>query len=238
MNYSGRKLRLSLATICLLIIYNLTFAQTNSHLGNYNTLIFKAKISPKLAVFNENQFRSNNYDLKYDYFEVKAGISYAITKNLTALFGTGFYNIYPTGELFQTPARQKEFRTWFELNYKHACSRFNFEHRVRIEQRFIPGNYKNRYRYRLGLVIPVNKAEMVKGSVYLAVNNEFWLPQHGVFMEKNRFFAGAGFKISSSTAFQIGCINDHDYKSDGYSVKNYLQLMLIYDFSKLFTKQV
>ena len=213
-------------------------AHIKSRLGNYNTLIFKAKISPKLSVFNENQLRSNNYDLKYDYFEVKVGISYAITKNFTGLFGTGFYNIYQAGGLFQTPARQKEFRTWFELNYKNAFSRLNFENRLRVEQRFIPQNYKNRFRYRFGLMVPVNKKELVQGSIYIAVNDELWLPQYGPLIEKNRFYAGIGYKFSRNTLFQMGCINDNDYKSDGHSIKNFLQLMVIYDFTKLFKKQV
>lgn len=238
MNNSRRLFTLILTTICLLNIYSLSNAQVDHRLGNWNTFIFKAKISPKVSLISENQFRSNNYDLKYDYFEVKAGISYNITRNLTALIGTGIYNTYLVGELFQTPARQKEFRTWLELNYKHAFSRFNFDHRVRIEQRFIPGNYKNRLKYRLGLILPVNRSELIQGCIYLSVNNEVWLPQHGVLIEKNRLYTGIGYKINGNAAFQIGCINDNDYKSDGHSVKNYLQLMLIYDFTKLFKKLV
>lgn len=238
MIYTGRLIALSLTTICLLNIYSLSNAQTNHRIGNWNTLILKAKISPKVSLINENQYRSYNYDLKYDYFEVKAGISYSFTKNLTGLFGTGFYNTYQTGGLFQTPARQKEFRTWFELNYKHVFSRFNFDHRVRIEQRFIPKNYKNRARYRFGIMVPVNKTELVQGCIYLAAYDEPWFPQYGPFIEKNRLYAGMGYKISGITTLQIGIMNDNDYNSAGHFVKNYLQLMLIYDFTKLFKKQV
>jgi len=233
MNYSRWLCTLCLITICLFSFFSSLSAQADHRLGNWNTLIFKAKISPKVSLTNENQFRSNNYDLKYDYFEVKAGIAYNITRNLTGLIGTGIYNTYLEGELFQTPARQKEFRTWLELNYKHTFGRFNLDHRVRIEQRFIPGNYKNRLKYRLGLILPVNKSELIQGCIYLSVNNELWIPQHGALIEKNRFYTGVGYKVNRNATFQIGCINDNNYQSEGHSVKNYLQLMLIYDFTTL-----
>jgi hypothetical protein len=184
----------------------------------------------------EGHIRSSNFDFKYDYFEAKTGISYSITKNLIGLFGTGLYNTDQPGGFFQTPAQQKEFRTWQELMLKQTYKRFNFEHRARLEQRFIPENYKNRLKYRLGLIVPVNKAEMVQGSVYLTVADELFIPQHGPTVEKNRFFAGAGYKMNENATLQIGCLSDTDYKLGSHSVKNYLQIMLLYDFTKLIKK--
>jgi len=226
-----------LATICLIIIYKHSNAQSDPSLGNWNSIIIRGKISPRFALMGEGNIRSANYDLKYDYFEVKTGISYPFAKNLTGLFGTGIYNTYQPGGLFQSTAKQKEFRTWLELSFKQVYNRFYFDHRARLEQRFIPKYYKNRFRYRFGVTLSVNRAELASGTIYLTVNDELWMPQYGPFIERNRFCAGTGYKINGNTAFQISHVSDTDYKSGNHTIKNYLQLMLIYDISKLHKNQ-
>jgi hypothetical protein len=237
MNFTRQLLASIFLTTFLIVAYTSSYAQTDQGLGNWNAILIKGKISPKFSLFGEGHIRSSNYDLKYDYFEIKTGIGYSFTNNFTVFFGTGFFNTDEPGAFFQTPARQKEFRTWLELNLKQVFNRFNFEHRARIEQRFIGDNYKNRIKYRLGLLLPVNKAEIVQGSLYLAINDELFIPQYGPpVVEKNRFYLGAGYKISRNTALQIGCVSDTDYKINGQTVKNYLQIMLIYDFTNLLRK--
>jgi len=236
MNFTRQLFTIILTTACLIASYSSSKAQTEQSIGNWNSIILKGKISPKWSLLGEGHIRSSNYDFKYDYFEIKSGIGYSITKNLTGLFGTGFFNTDEPGGFFRTPALQKELRTWLELNLKQTFKRLYFEHRVRLEQRFIPNNYKNRVKYRLGLLLPVNKATLVQGSMYLAINDELFIPQHGPVVEKNRFYFGMGYKMNSNATLQLGCINDNDYKSNSHSVKNYLQLMLIYDFTNLVKK--
>ena len=237
MNFTRRLFRATLITTILIGICVSIYAQESQSLGNWNSILLKGKISPKWSLFGEAHIRSSNYDLKYNYFEIKSGIGYAVTKNFTVLVSTGFFNTDEPGGFFQTPALQKELRTWLELNLKQTFSRFNFEHRVRLEQRFIGDNYKNRIKYRLGLIVPVNKVEMVQGSIYLAAADELFIPQFGPnVVEKNRFYIGAGYKINSNTALQIGCVNDIDFKLNGHFIKNYLQIMLIYDFTNLIKK--
>ena len=236
MNFTRRLFTTFILTAIFIGIYTNCQAQEDHSLGNWNSILLKGKISPKWSLLGEGHIRCNDYDLKYDYFEIKSSIGYSITKNLTGLLGTGFFNTDTPGEFFRTPALQRELRTWLELNLKHTFSRFNFEHRVRLEQRFIGDNYKNRLKYRLGLLLPINKAVMTHGSLYLAANDELFMPQYGPVVEKNRFYLGMGYKMNQNTALQLGCVNDNDYKSNSHSTKNYLQIMLIYDFTKLVKK--
>lgn len=236
MNFTRRLFITLILTIIFISIYTNCLSQEDHRLGNWNSIILKRKISTKWSLLGEGHIRSNNYDLKYDYFEIKSAIGYSITKNLIGLFGTGFFNTYTPGEFFRSPVLQREQRTWLELNLKQTFNRFNFEHRARLEQRFIGDNYKNRFKYRLGLLLPINKAEMIQGSLYLATSDELFMPQHGPAVEKNRFYLGMGYKMNQKVALQIGCINDNDYKSNSHSVKNYLQIMLIFDFTKLIKK--
>ncbi len=237
MNFTSPLRLVNLTIACLIVTFTLTKAQTDHSLGNWNSLIIKGKLSSRLALMGETHVRSSTYDFKYDYFEVKGGISCSLTAKLTGLFGTGFYNSYQKGVFFESPAIQKEFRTWLELSLKQTYHRLNFDHRIRIEQRFIPKNYKNRFRYRLALAIPVNKPQLVAGSIFLALYDELWMPQYGPLIEKNRIYAGAGYRIKGNTSLQIGFMNDNTYKlDDHHTVMNYLQMMMIYDFTNLLKK--
>ena len=236
MNFTRKQITACILTTILISIYTNCPAQEDHSFGNWNSILLKGKISPKWLILGEGHIRSSNYDLKYDYFEIKSSIGYSITKNLTGLLGTGFFNTDEPGGFFRTPALQKELRTWLELNLKQNFKRFYFEHRARLEQRFIGDNYKNRLKYRLGLLLPINKTDMTKGSLYLATSDELFMPQHGPVVEKNRFYLGMGYKMNQKVTLQIGCINDNDYKSNSHSTKNYLQIMLIYDFTKLVKK--
>lgn len=116
----------------------------------------------------------------------------------------------------------------------YKCLKIN--QRARIEQRYIAGDYKNRFKYLFGLTVPVNKPELIKNSLYITLFDEIWLPQYGMFMEKNRFFAGAGYIMNDNVTWQIGCVSDTDYKPGSHTVKNYLLLALIYDLSKFIKK--
>ncbi|NEW82583.1 MAG: DUF2490 domain-containing protein [Mariniphaga sp.] len=236
MNYKGRLFTTFILTIIFISNSTNCQAQEDHSLGNWNSLLLKGKISPKWSLLCEGHIRSSNFDLKYNYYEIKSAIGYSITKNLTGLFGTGFFNTDEPGGFFRTPALQQELRTWLELNLKQTFIRFNFEHRARLEQRFIGDNYKNRLKYRLGLLLPINNTEMIQGTLYLAISDELFMPQHGPVVEKNRFYLGMGYKMNQNTTLQLGCINDNDYKSNSHTAKNYLQLMLIYDFTKLVKK--
>jgi len=237
MNFHGRLLPFILTTTCLIIVCSTSNAQTDRTVGNWNALFLKGKIAEKWSLIGEGTIRSSNYNLKYDYFEVKTAVSYNFTGNLIGLIGTGLFNTDKPGELFQTPSLQKELRTWLELSFRQVFGRFNFDHRVRLEQRFIPGDYKNRLKYRLALVLPVNKAELIQGCLYLSLNDELWMPQYGVVVEKNRLYAGLGYKLNRNMALQVGCVHDNDYKPDYKTAKNYLQFTLFYDFTKLIQRK-
>ena len=92
-------------------------------------------------------------------------------------------------------------------------------------------------KYRLALTLPVNKPTIVQGSIYLAVNDELFMPQHGVVVEKNRLYGGLGYKLNGNAALQVGCICDTDYKSNYHTAKNFLQFALFYDFTNLVQKK-
>ena len=81
MNFTRQLFTTILTTACLIATYSSSKAQTEQSIGNWNSIILKGKISPKWSLLGEGHIRSSNYDFKYDYFEIKSGIGYSITKN-------------------------------------------------------------------------------------------------------------------------------------------------------------
>jgi len=228
-----------LITICFINISAISEAQPDHSLGDWQIVVLKGRFTPKWSILCEEQIRNNNsdYTLKYDYLESKAGIYYAISGNLWGAIGAGYFDKYTTGGFFHSPELQKEVRTWLELYYKFGQSRIIIDHRLRLEQRYMPQIYKNRVKYRLGFIAPLNKPQIKVNSLYLAVNDELFIPQYGPLIERNYFFAGAGYVLTGNMALQIGCLKDSNYQTGNHTVKNYLQVILIYDFTNLMKKR-
>ncbi|MFK5073629.1 DUF2490 domain-containing protein, partial [Klebsiella pneumoniae] len=83
--------------------------------------------------------------------------------------------------------------------------RLKIEHRYRFEQRFINGDsYRNRFRYRLNTILPINNKVIQKKTFYLSLSDEIALNNRDVFFEQNRIFAGAGYGISNQVTIQAG----------------------------------
>jgi hypothetical protein len=64
------------------------------------------------------------------------------------------------------------------------------------------------------------------------------MPQNGLTVEKNRFYAGLGYKLNENVALQVGNMRDTDYKPDSRTRKNYIQVLFICDFTNLFKKHM
>lgn len=227
MNIKKCKISWFLSFICLFFIINDCFSE---NLGTWNIFNARGNIVEDLGFMSEFQLRSYSLYNEFFYYELKGGISYAVSENFTFFVGTGFYHTFPSGGNFITPSQQKELRTWIELTSKQYLDRFNFEHRYRIEQRFTSNGYKNRYRYRLLFVIPFNNDQLIDNTIYSAIFEEVFFTNLPPYFERNRIFAGLGYKFDFLT-FQLGYIYQYDYKLSDPKGHSYLQLSLVFDIS-------
>jgi Protein of unknown function (DUF2490) len=110
------------------------FSQEN--LGSWNILNMNLKINSKWNVFGETQIRSLSFYDEFHYYEIKAGGTYKIDKDFSATSGFGSYNTFSEGGNFKEPIRNKEIRSWLQINLKNRLQFFMLEHRYRAEQRF------------------------------------------------------------------------------------------------------
>jgi hypothetical protein len=215
--------------IPILFGYYSVNAQYDSSLGNWEIFLLKGNFNKKVSFTGEFNIRANDFHSTYNYCEYKFSAGYSLKHNFVIGAGTGGYNTSFTGSFLNTIPSQKEFRFWLEAMYKHSWGRFYFDHRIRVERRFTIIGNTSRFRYRLGLNVPVTKPRLSDHTIYLAASNEIFIGQGHPSYEKNRFFAGAGYKLNDRFTFQVGNMNQNDYKGSYILSKNYLYLTFIYN---------
>lgn len=217
--------------LLLCLASSVAFSQ-ESHTGAWNVISTRLTLSDKWSLFNELQFRSHSFYNDHYYYEIKGGVSYSLNKNFSFLLGTGKYMTYTTGGNFTKPITANEYRVWEQLTMNQYLERLKFEHRYRVEQRwFNNGTYRNRFRYRLNAVLPLNHRKMGPGTFYLSAFDEVFLTNKSPFFERNRFFAGGGYQFSRYLTLQPGYLYQFDYKNGAHMAKHFFQLTLMIDIN-------
>lgn len=210
-------------------------AQT-SRLGSWNVINAKISLSKHWRLFTEAQLRSQSFYSDHFYYEVKGGISYNIGKKVQVLVGTGKYITYDSEQEgnFPKPITSNETRLWQQFTLNHDLGRIQFEHRYRIEQRFYTDEYRNRFRYRLGITIPVNKKEVESGTFYVTAFDEVFLTNKAPYFSRNRLLAGAGYQFNDIFTLQPAYVYQFDYDSDNTGFgKHFFHLTAMIDIDKV-----
>ncbi len=145
------------------------------------------------------------------------------------LAGFGRYMTYSDDYNFKKPYVNKEWRLWEQFLVNTYTGRVKIENRFRIEQRWTSSlGYRNRFKYRLNMVLPVTNKKILPGTFYLSGWDEISLTDRNPNFEQNRIYAGAGYQLFKHLAIQSGYIYQANYKrSHTHSDKNYLQLAFL-----------
>jgi len=202
-----------------------------SQLGTWNIVNVKVKIDDRWSYFVESQMRSLSFYRNMNYYEVKGMAAYSINPNFQAGAGLGSYNTFQNEGNFTKPMINREFRTWQQLILRQNAGRLKMEHRYRAEQRFTSSGYRNRFRYRFNLALPINTREVTTGTFYLMTWDEIFLNNRTPVFERNRFFAGCGYELTPTTAFQGGFLSQFDYTTAASSVRKYLQFSMLFSLN-------
>lgn len=216
--------------VCNFYFFSKINAQEND-LGTWNIYNARLELDSKWSLFFEPQLRSLSFYRNFHYYEIKSGVNYRLNKNFGFSVGGGDYNTYRAGDGdFITPMQNKEFRTWVQVNMYNYLDKLKVEHRYRAEQRFGTNQYRNRFRYRLALTLPLFKHQVEKRTFYVTASNELFLGDEAPFFQRNRLFAGVGYEFTPFLAIQMGLMNQFDYQIDDETGKNFLQISILMDF--------
>ncbi len=202
---SMRKVFTKLAFAVLSLGSVLTWAQKND-LGAWYMYFGNNKISKKLNWHNEVQYR--NFDAIGDLEQllIRTGIGYDLTENNNnVLLGYGFIlsQPYVNGE----KKENIEHRIFQQYITKQKFGRFNLQHRYRLEERFLEDDFRVRFRYMLGLNIPITQKEMLPKTLYASVYNEIFLHFNSPVFDRNRVYGALGYVINKNMRIEAGYMN-------------------------------
>ena len=205
--------------------------------GNWLMYFGTNKLSDKYSLHTEVQLRLYEPFGNFNQLLLRTGINYHINNSSVLSMGYGYI---PT-ETFDkelAASRSVEHRVWEQFILTNSIGRLFFEHRYRLEQRWIYNaadhRYLNRLRYRILVSIPLNNAAMNEKTFFISLYNEVFLNITETPFDQNRLFGALGYKVNNSLSMQAGYLRHrlgfHDY--------NRLQVALFLntDLRKVFTR--
>lgn len=193
------------ALVVLLMLPLLTVAQ-DSNFGNWLIYLGNRQLNTKWNIHNEVQYRNYNAIGDLEQLLLRTGLGYNLTENNNnILLGYGY--ILSENYVGDTDDKVKvnEHRIYQQFITKQNVGRVKLNHRYRFEQRFIEDDFRIRFRYFLGLNIPVSKNE--NNRYYVSAYNEIFLNTELSNFDRNRLYGGLGYNLNESIRMEVGYMN-------------------------------
>jgi len=214
----------------IVFVLGILFSNSQEDTGNWIMYFGTNKISDKLSIHSELQYRNHTISpTNIEQLLLRTGLNYHIKPHASATIGYAHIGNH-TYESNRKSPEVEEHRIWQQFLTTNKIGRIKFEHRYRIEERFIEKDFKTRFRYRIMLFYPLNRRLLETGTIYLGVYNELFINGEKTFFDRNRLYGGIGYKYSQNIEFQIGLLRQEVQTS----VKTFLQFGMILntDFKK------
>ena len=189
----------------LLLLLPFQAAAQESETGNWMMYFGNQKLSDRWNWHNEIQYRNYNFAGDLEQLLLRTGIGYNLSANNNNLL-LGYAYIH--GEPYVAGTDEKtnvnEHRIFQQFISRQQFGRFYLQHRYRIEERFIEDDFKMRFRYFLGLNVPINKKEMVSKAIYLSLYNEIFIQPKSPVFDRDRVYGAIGYVFSSNLKVEAG----------------------------------
>ena len=199
------KIRMVLLTFLLTLPF-MGISQ-DSDLGNWLIYIGSKKLNSKWNIHNEVQYR--NYDAMGDLEQLllRTGIGYNLDNNNNILLGYGYILSENYVDNTDNKITINEHRIFQQYSAKQNVGVVKLSHRYRFEQRFVEDDFKLRFRYFIGLNIPLKKNDNGQSPVYLSAYNEIFLNSKSSIFDRNRLYGGVGYRINANIRLELGYMN-------------------------------
>lgn len=184
-----------------------------SQLGAWYMYYFSTRLEGSGWGFQgDGQFRNWDFGGDLEQLLLRAGVTYTPHfADLTLTLGYAHITSGPFGDDDDTT---REHRIYQEALLPHKIGeRFYLRHRFRFEQRWVEGqNFRTRFRYNLFVDVTLNRVDLGKGAIYLALHNEIFLNgqrdlgggrEVDVF-DRDRLYGAIGYSLTDRMKIQGG----------------------------------
>ncbi len=214
--------------LALILINFSTYSQDNGDdkLGSWHMYFGTNKISDKFSIHTEAQLRYFENGKTFNQLLLRTGLNYHINEDAIVTLGYGHITTDGTFEEFDNEVNTLENRIFEQFILKNKVGKFKFEHRYRLEQRFIKSrdflsnperdikDTQHRARYRLQVTLPLNEV------FFLNFYDEIFLNLQGNVYGQNRLYGAIGAHVFKNTSVQIGYLKNH------FPTRNYDRLQI------------
>lgn len=198
-----------IALIACVLCTSLMSAQNNGedNLGGWYMYWGTNRITERSSIHTEAQLRYWKVISNFNQLLLRTAYNYHIEEHAIASIG---YAFILTDNTFEEPSGDedsRENRIFEQFVLRNTVGSVQFEHRYRLEQRFInfgnESDTRHRARYRLQVTIPIGKKWFVNTYDEIFINL-----QDNVF-DQNRLYLAMGYKFSAITSVQFGYLKNH-----------------------------
>jgi len=222
--------KLFLFVIFVVFVSSKKLNAQNTRLNNYNSIGWynyfgTLKVSSKLAIHTEYQFRRNEIISQWQQSLLRFGVNYQIDPKVQVRIGYAWIETFPYGEI-PINGMGKDFtehRLFQMATITDRLSIVDFSHRFMLEQRWV-GRYSdgslteeddfpflNRFRYMLRIQVPLKGKEIKDKTPYLAVYDEIFIGfgknvTENIF-DQNRVGILLGYRFSPIVRIEAGYFN-------------------------------
>ena len=171
--------------ISALLSWGLVFlslvVQGQDDIGNWLMYFGTNRIGDNLSIHSELQYRNHTVaPVNPEQLLWRLGLNYHFSGSGMATAGYAYVPSYDLDSDLGDPDK-REHRIWQQLILTQMIGNVKFEHRYRIEQRWVERKYSNRLRYRVMAFLPLTTPKIQAGSVFLAAYDEIFLNTKGGF---------------------------------------------------------
>ncbi len=220
-----KNLQQSLFALLLFFLFSGTATAQQDEFGNWLMYFGTNKFSEKWSLHSEVQYRNHTLaPVNIEQLLLRTGINYHVAKNMMVTMGYGYIASHDF-ESEQTAPESKEHRIFQQLILINKISRLKFEHRYRIEQRWVNDDYRNRLRYRLMVFVPINNKTISPGTFFIGAYNELFVNTEQTFFDRNRLYGALGYQFSKSLQGQVGYLRQ---RVNAFG-KDYLQFAVVFN---------
>ena len=140
---AARTLFKSVLPLFILFIATPALAQ-QGQVGNWLMYFGMNKVSDKFSIHTEVQYRNHTAaPINIEQLLLRTGLNYHFSDRAFATAGYGYVLSFDN-DSEQKAAETREHRIWQQFILTNNIGRVKFEHRYRIEQRWVSDNYRNR----------------------------------------------------------------------------------------------
>lgn len=253
LNYHTKRIVILLIVIFVTpVLFGQKQISTQSHawvmyVGNH-------KISERWGILTEYQWRRNDFFVHWQQSLLRLGIDYFGKHGEQYTAGYAWVKTFPY-ENQPIAHMNNEHRIWEQFTLKNKVGRVEFNHRYRLEQRFIENwvkstsdefskegyLFRQRVRYRIFVTVPITRKEMKDNTLFFSFYDEPFLGfGKGIgknILDQNRLYAGLGWRFNKNMNVQLGYLNQYIIKFDGVRSERNHTLQLGITYNLVFSKQ-